>query len=89
MARIRPTRPSLLLKNKTGDYVPHEIGTVVDEEGVLTECPERHCPLPDMDLIKYARSIWPSLDYRSPPKSEAGRRMQLLIDEQHRRDEAQ
>lgn len=86
MAKKPTTANRIALRTKSGTFETPLSTDELDASGALARCPERGTPLPDGDLVKYARSIWPSLDPRDLPATEAGRRFQLLCDEQERRD---
>jgi hypothetical protein len=52
----------------------------------LTHCPENGTSLDGISCRKRALTLWPQLDPSNLPKTEAGRRYQLLMDEHAARE---
>ena len=73
------------MKNNKGDFVEHVIADRAKDDGAGFVCPETGKDLAGYGLKKYAATLWPSLNPRALPNSEAGRRYQSLLDESAKR----
>lgn len=87
MAKKPLPRARIALPNAKGVYVERDITDDNAETTILTHCPETGRDLTGYSPAKLAASLWPTLDARHLPSSEAGRRYQLLLNEQERQDE--
>lgn len=88
MGKVLPKSSRIALPTKKGTFEVAADGPGPDADGVLRRCPETGQDLENKGPAKWAATLWPTYDPRNLPDNEGGRRYQLLLNEQARRDAA-